>query len=149
MSLSTNHRPFGRLAPLAFAVCAATVAACSGPDRTGSYVSSSPSTAPIAAVQPNTDQRCKQFARFDELVACERSNGTLDSFAIRTVNWRVRYFVRYLEMPCDESPTVDESYVFNTVVNDLNADPDLDAEQRIAIRNAMFDGKLHCKTSQT
>jgi hypothetical protein len=91
--------------------------------------------------------RCKQFAAaFDELVACQRADGTLDSFASRSIGWRMRYFVRNSEMPCNEAPTVEESYFYNAVVNDLNADPDLDAEQRIAIRDAMFDGKIHCKT---
>ena len=131
-------------------VCAFMLAACSGPDRAGSYLSATSANASIASSQVETDQRCKQFtAVFDALVACQRSNGTLDSFADRTIEWRVRFFVRYLEMPCHEAPTVEESYVFNAVVNDLNADADLDAEQRIAIRNAMFDGQLHCKTAQT
>jgi hypothetical protein len=79
-------------------------------------------------------------------MACQRSNGTLDSFASRNIAWRVRYFVRHSEMPCHEAPTVEEAYVYNAVIADLNGDRDIDATQRFAIRNAMFDGKSPCRT---
>lgn len=78
------------------------------------------------------------------VVACQRSNGTLDSFADEQTAWRVRYFVRYWKMPCGEFPTVKEAYVFHMVARNLYADPDLDDTQRYAIRNAMFTGPVHC-----
>jgi hypothetical protein len=144
MMFGMNCRSFARLT---LVVLAFMVAACSGPDRAGSYLSTAPPSASVALRQVDVNARCKQFAAvFDELVACQRSDGTLESFANRSTDWRVRYFVRNSEMPCDEAPTVEESYVFNMVVNDLNADTDLDADQRIAIRDAMFDGRIHCKT---
>jgi hypothetical protein len=143
-----SSRPFAASAPLAVVFCAVTVAACSDPGRTGSaYLSSTPRGSAIRSSQAEANARCKPYAGvFDELVACQRSNGSLDSFADRTIAWRVRYFVRHSEMPCDEAPTVEEAYVFNLVVNDLNTDQNLNAEQRIAIRDAMFAGKSLCKT---
>ena len=59
---------------------------------------------------------------------------------------RVRYFVRHWEMPCHEAPTEQEGYIFHMVTDDLYNDPDLSDTERVAIRGAMFDGKLHCKT---
>jgi hypothetical protein len=95
---------------------------------------------------PVADARCKAFAAtFDQLVACRRANVTLGSFSDPKVTWRVRYFVRYWEMPCYEAPTEQESYVFHTVTNDLYYDQNLDAAERVAIRNAMFDGEAHCE----
>jgi hypothetical protein len=78
-------------------------------------------------------------------VACQRANGTLGSFADPQITWRVRYFVRYWQMPCGEAPTVKEGYVFHMVTNDLYSDTDLTDGQRSAIRNAMFDGKVRCQ----
>ena len=75
-----------------------------------------------------------------------RANGTLDSFENRKVAWRVRYFVRHWEMPCGEAPTEQEGYVFHMVTNDLYNDPDLNDTERVAIRNAMFEGRIRCKT---
>jgi hypothetical protein len=100
----------------------------------------------INSGQPMIDARCKSFmADFDEVVACQRANGTLDSFSSTKITWRVRYFVRYLEMPCNEAPTVEEGYVFHAVIDDLNDDEDLNTPQRVAIRNAMFNGTVSCK----
>jgi hypothetical protein len=145
MDSNVNTRPyFG----LVLTLCAVVLTACAG--QTGgaqSYLSASVPTDSAPSVQVDAVARCKQFTKaFDELVACERSNGTLDSFSSRSVAWRVRYFVRNSEMPCDEAPTVQEAYVYHAVVNDLNADQDLDAEQRTAIRTAMFEGKVPCNT---
>lgn len=90
-------------------------------------------------------ERCRIFKRtFDEVVACQRANGTLESFTDHQVAWRVRFFVRYERMPCNEAPTVNEAYVFHMVTDDLNNDGDLDYAQRLAIRNAMFHGKVRC-----
>ena len=47
-------------------------------------------------------------------------------------------------MPCGEAPTVQEGYVFHMVTNNLYADRDLNDAKRLAIRAAMFDGKVHC-----
>jgi hypothetical protein len=128
-------------------LCALAAVGCSGPDRVGAfYVSSSSPVAPFASGDINTDGRCKPFVRiFHEFVACQRSNGTFDSFVVRNIVWRVRYFVRYSEMPCREAPTVEEAYVYNLVVDDLNTDRDLNSSERIAIRDAMFEGESRCK----
>ncbi len=48
-------------------------------------------------------------------------------------------------MPCHEDPTEQEGYVYNMVTDDLYNDPDLNDTERIAIRNAMFDGRIRCK----
>jgi hypothetical protein len=89
---------------------------------------------------------CKTFsATFYELVACQRANGALNTFSDPEVAWRVRFFVRYWQMPCGEMPTVQEGYVFHMVTNDLYDDSDLDNLQRIAIRNAMFSGAVRCR----
>lgn len=99
-----------------------------------------------ASVERDQAARCAAFhATFDERVACQRANGTLGSFIDHQITWRVRYFVRYQTMPCTEAPTVEEEYVFRMVTNDLYNDGDLNNAQRLAIRNAMFDGKVHCK----
>ncbi len=96
-------------------------------------------------VRPALGARCKAFAPiFAETAACQRANGTLDSFKSWKVSWRVRYFVRHWVMPCHEDPTEEEGYVFHMVTNDLYGDPDLNDAQRLAIRNAMFDGKIRC-----
>jgi hypothetical protein len=89
--------------------------------------------------------RCWPFSgAFYEFVACQRANGTLRSFLDCQVTWRVRYFVRFNQMPCDEAPTVEESYVFRMVTNDLDRDRDLNDAQRLAIRTTMFEGKVNC-----
>jgi hypothetical protein len=99
------------------------------------------------AAQSADAARCKAFeSTFDELAACNRANGTLESFPNSRIAWRVRYFVRYQEMPCDEDPTEEEAYVFHMVTNDLANDGDLNAGERLAIRAAMFDNTIHCKT---
>ena len=99
------------------------------------------------SVQPALGARCKVFASiFAEAAACERANGTLDSFQKTKIAWHVRYFVRHWEMPCHEAPTEQEEYVFHMVTEDLYTDSDLNDTERVAIRNAMFDGKVHCKT---
>lgn len=96
--------------------------------------------------QPAFTNRCKAFVQdFHELVACQRANGALLSFDNPKITWRVRYFVRFWEMPCRETPTVDEAYVFHMVTNDLYGDPDLSDSQRVDIRNAMFQGTLRCE----
>ena len=98
-------------------------------------------------VQPALGARCKAFAPiFAEAAACQRANGTLESFQSRKITWRVRYFVRHWEMPCHEAPTEEEGYVFHMVTDDLYNDADLNDTERVAIRAAMFNGKLHCKT---
>ena len=90
--------------------------------------------------------RCKVFAPiFAEAAACQRANGTLESFDSPKVTWRVRYLVRYWEMPCHEDPTLQEAYIYHMVTDDLYNDPDLSDTERVAIRGAMFDGKIHCK----
>ncbi len=98
-----------------------------------------------SSVRPAIDSRCQVFsANFDVLTACQRADGTLRSFGNPRVAWRVRYFVRYWEMPCREAPTLEEGYVFHMVTNDLYDDSDLSDGQRITIRNALFDGPTHC-----
>lgn len=90
--------------------------------------------------------RCAGFApMFEEFAACRRADGTLQTFADFRIAWRVRYFVRYWEMPCNEAPTREEGYVFHMTTADLYADPDLTDPQRIAIRTAMFSGRVRCR----
>jgi len=126
---------------------AAIIAGCGGAASTPVPVSA-PQVGLPSSAQPAIDARCQAFQpTFDELVACQRANGTLKSFGNWKITWRVRYFVRYWEMPCGEFPTEQEGYVFHMVTNDLYADTDLDDTQRLAIRNAMFDGKVHCMSS--
>ena len=132
----------------------AMVSACS--DRSASVPVVAPARAAEAsqsqaggdAVQPAwhvTSGRCETFAQnFDELAACRRADGTLQSFSDRDITWRVRYFVRYWRMPCNEAPTTEEGYVYHMVTKDLYRDPDLNNRQRMAIRTAMFDGKANC-----
>jgi hypothetical protein len=97
------------------------------------------------AEHASVTQPCRAFsAVFDEQVACERADGTLKSFTDPKITWRVRFFVRYWRMPCGEAPTVKEGYVFHMVTNDLYNDLDLDDPQRLAIRDAMFNGKVRC-----
>ena len=99
------------------------------------------------SAQPALGARCEASASiFAEATACQRANGTLDSFDKTKIAWRVRYFVRHWEMPCHEAPTEQEGYVFHMVTDDLYNDPDLNDTERIAIRNAMFDGRIRCKT---
>jgi hypothetical protein len=150
MTLHMSRHPIVRLTSILSLACASMAGACSGPDGAGPNMYPTQPDVSIAPGRLDVNTRCTQFsASFDELVACQRADGTLDSLGSRAVAWRVRYFVRHLEMPCDEAPTVKESYVFNAVINDLNADSDLDAEQRIAIRTAMFDGKVPCPKGQS
>ncbi len=131
----------------AVAVTALTLAGCSYAGPTGRPVFGA--LQPAAAsplVRAAVSTRCKAVdADFDELVACDRADGSLDSFANGGIGWRVRYFVRFWQMPCNEAPTVQEAYVFHMVTADLYADPDLDDAQRLAIRVAMFQGAVHCK----
>ncbi len=90
--------------------------------------------------------RCLQFEQqFDEFAACQRADGTLQSFTARDIGWRVRYFVRYWRMPCNEAPTIEEGYVYHMVTKDLYNDSDLNDKERMAIRVAMFEGKVNCK----
>ena len=97
------------------------------------------------ALQYDGGARCRSFANdFPKVVACERARGTLRAFESRGISWRVRYYVRYWEMPCGEFPTVEEAYVFHTVTNDLYNDPDLTDADRIEIRNVMFVGATRC-----
>lgn len=124
----------------------ALLAGCGGAVLSGTPAVPVPSAmrATVTGQQP-VSTRCKQFAAdFDELVACERANGTLDSFDSR-IEWRARYFVRYWAMPCGEDPTEQVAYVFQMVTTDLDRDRDLRKAQRSAIRGAMFDGKVRCK----
>jgi hypothetical protein len=101
---------------------------------------------PVNSAQPAVTPSCETFAAtFDELAACQRANGTLRSFGNPKITWRVRYFVRFWEMPCKEAPTVQEAYVFHMVTNDLYNDQDLDDAERVAIRNVMFEGKVRCQ----
>ncbi|HVN68792.1 MAG TPA: hypothetical protein VMU38_03935 [Candidatus Binatia bacterium] len=89
---------------------------------------------------------CEIFSQnFAKVVACERADGTLRSFEHRSVDWRVRFYVRYWEMPCGEFPTVEEAYVFHVVTNDLYADADLTDADRLQIRSMMFDQTVHCR----
>jgi hypothetical protein len=121
------------------------IAGCSGPAASLPDARSSTAQPSIAIPQTATNAPCKAFdANFHALVACQRAEGTLHSFASSNIAWRVRYFVRYMAMPCDEAPTVEEAYVFHMVVDDLNNDPDLSAADRADIRAAMFFGKVHC-----
>jgi len=131
---------------MAGAIGATMVAGCSNRESALQF-------APSTAMQPNSAAKstqaspigCKAFvASFDEFVACERANGTLHSLSNPEIAWRVRFFVRYLEMPCNEAPTVQEAYVFHMVIDDLSNDSDLTDTQRVAIRNAMFQGKVQC-----
>lgn len=97
--------------------------------------------ATLAADRP----RCEAYAaNFAKVVACERADGTLRSFRDWSVAWRVRYFVRFWEMPCGEFPTEQEAYVFHMVTNDLYNDADLSDADRIDIRNLMFAGRVRC-----
>jgi hypothetical protein len=99
-----------------------------------------------AALDAPDVRRCAAFAtRFAQYVACERADGTLRSFPERQIAWRVRYFVRYWQMPCGEFPTEAEAYVFHLVTNDLYADSQLTGAQRIGIRNVMFRGSVRCR----
>jgi hypothetical protein len=113
----------------------ATTAAALAPAPAGSNASRSTDAA-----------RCNAFeSTFDELVACQRANGTLESFPYPRITWRVRYFVRYEAMPCGEAPTEQVAYVFHMVMDDLDNDGDLSDTERLAIRTAMFDGTARCK----
>jgi hypothetical protein len=132
---------------LAFCLTGAVLSGCSAEAQ-------DMQAAPSAAEQPDLSvkvvprhghTRCAPFeSNFDEVVACERADGTLRAFEDASIAWRVRFFVRYSEMPCGEYPTVEESYTFHTVVHDLDRDHDLNGSQRAAIRTAMFDGKVRC-----
>ena len=123
----------------------AMFAACAGRDA------APPVDAPVRQLSAGPREagdlpgRCRPFAaNFAESAACQRADGTLRTFASRRVAWRVRYFVRYWEMPCGEAPTRDESYVFQMTTRDLYGDADLIGVQRRAIRAAMFAGPVRC-----
>jgi hypothetical protein len=129
-----------------FGFClAVAVGGCSGPSALRPF--STPATGVAGTSQrPHPGSRCGVFAPdFEQLVACQRADGTLRSFSDPSITWRVRYFVRYWQMPCGEAPTVDEGYVFHMVTGDLYSDAFLDDSARLAIRDAMFDGKVRCK----
>ena len=125
------------------ALAAALAAGCSLPvaiPRPASVPSIQAQPARIAA-----PSRCGGFSpAFYELVACERTDGTLGSFTHPNVARRVRYFVRYERMPCGEFPTVQEAYVFHMIEDDLQNDSNLTNAQRLAIRKAMFSGIMRC-----
>lgn len=90
--------------------------------------------------------RCMKFDQdFDVLAACQRADGTLQAFTAHDISWRVRYFVRYWRMPCNEAPTIEEGYIYHMVTNDLYNDPDLNNKKRMAIRTVMFEGKVECR----
>lgn len=135
-----------------YALAAALIAGagCAGPQVASSLPSAPSVAAPSSPFNSNASRsadtaRCNAFeSTFDELVACRRANGTLQTFS-NPIAWRVRYFVRYQEMPCGEAPTEQVAYVFHMVMSDLDNDGDLTAAQRSAIRAAIFDGKTHCK----
>jgi hypothetical protein len=94
---------------------------------------------------PNHAGRCAAFTlNFDEFVACRRADGTLQSFLDARIDWRVRYFVRYWQMPCGDMPTVEEAYVFHMVTRDLYRDRGLSDGERLEIRAAMFHGNERC-----
>jgi hypothetical protein len=130
-------------------VCAggAILAGCSGSKMSSLPDVSSTATRQTLAQPMLTphSSRCTPFAAsFDQFVACQRADGTLRAFANPQISWRVRYFVRYMKMPCEEAPTVQEGYVFHAVIDDLNADADLSSAERTSIRAAMFDGNERC-----
>lgn len=135
---------------LIFAVAAFLMAGCASSPGSSSVpppgvANSAPSVNSADSADPDQATRCKTFkGRFQLLVACQRANGTLGSFGNHQVTWRVRYFVRYMLMPCGDAPTVKEGYVFHMVINDLYGDGDLNDAQRLEVRNAMFDGKARC-----
>ena len=132
---------------LEFVLSAALIAGCTaraGPGSISELPAEKGATRSIAEL--TVSSRCAAFlSTFEELVACERADGTLDSFSDPNITWRVRYYVRYWEMPCGEEPTVQEAYVFHMVTGDLYNDVDLDDVERLAIRNRMSDGQAHCK----
>ena len=98
-----------------------------------------------AAMHFERSTRCSTLAaNITKAAACERADGTLRTFKNRAIDWRVRYFVRYWEMPCGEFPTVEEAYVFHVVTNDLYNDADLTDTDRLQIRSLMFEGRVHC-----
>ncbi len=126
---------------------AAWLAGCGGYGVAAHSISAeSPLRGTSNVVRTQVSGRCSVFgSAFDELVACQRADGTIASFSARKVKWRVRYYVRYWEMPCHEEPTVQEAYVFHMVTNDLYNDADLDDGERSAIRTAIYDGREHCR----
>lgn len=127
--------------PWAIFLTAAVLAGCSAAEAQTPPVASAP--AEVAQLEYGT--HCAPFENnFQENAACQRADGTIDSFQKQSINWRVRYFVRYSEMPCGEEPTVDEAYVFQMVVGDLDRDRDLKDSERTAIRTALFDSKVRC-----
>jgi hypothetical protein len=126
------------------------IALAAGCGSTGTSLPPAPLLSGQAAIvnsgQSSHNTRCEPFMpTFDELVACQRANGSVGSFANPEITWRVRYFVRYSEMPCNEAPTVEEAYVFHMVTTDLSDDADLNDSERTAIRSAMFEGETRCK----
>lgn len=137
-----NHRWI-----LGLCISAATAVGCGSTDPSLRFAPSVPGQAATRhSVEATLAVRCKPFAStFDEVVACQRADGTLDSFGDQKIAWRVRYFVRYWAMPCNEEPTEQEAYVFHMVTTDLYDDAALSETERAAIRNVMFDGKTHCK----
>lgn len=141
---SRNPRATRRLAAVS---TVALLAACTA------YATAPPPGSPgasgaVVAAQARGDlaNRCRTFAgEFAELAACQRADGTLETFGDERIAWRVRYFFRYWQMPCQEAPTRNESYVFDLAANDLYGDRDLNDSQRVAIRNAMFAGRERCR----
>ncbi len=99
-----------------------------------------------AAMHFDRSIRCGTLAAsIAKSAACERADGTLRTFRSRAIAWRVRYFVRYWQMPCGEFPTEQEAYIFHMVTNDLYDDPDLTDNDRLEIRNLMFEGPVRCE----
>lgn len=98
-----------------------------------------------AAMHLERSFRCDAVAaNIPQSAACERADGTLRTFKNHAISWRVRYYVRYWQMPCGEFPTEQEAYVFHMVTNDLYNDQDLSDADRVEIRTLMFDGPVRC-----
>lgn len=98
-----------------------------------------------AAMHLEPGVRCDMLsASIPKAAACERADGTLRTFRSHAIDWRVRYFVRYWQMPCGEFPTEEEAYVFHMVTNDVYDDRDLSDADRLEIRNLMFEGPVRC-----
>lgn len=89
---------------------------------------------------------CGTFTdNFYEYTACKRAEGTLATMRyLPGVEWRVRYFFKYNEMPCGEAPTVQESYVYQMASDDLETDSFVTPQERVEIRTAMFNGRARC-----
>jgi hypothetical protein len=88
-----------------------------------------------------SSNECTSFQGvYQELVACARAIGTLEAYSDPDINWRLRFFFRYNEMPCGEDPTVKEYYAYQMAALDLSSDLDLNAAQRADIQAAIYPG---------